>query len=133
MAEIKTFICPSCNRPILHEVLGDKNEATTETCGCCGRSWTVTELENGFASGAAGGATLESHPEADMLLAYSDDAESALAYLENYFETYDWEAFNHTSALGVPAVAASKAVIGLRFGIDGKGRRFFVVERTKPL
>ena len=104
MAEIKTFICPSCNRPILHEVLGDKNEATTETCGCCGRSWTVKELEKGFASGAAGGATLESHPEADMLLAYSDDAESALAYLENYFETYDWEAFNHTSALGVPAV-----------------------------
>lgn len=104
MPEIKTYICPSCNRTILHEVRGEKDDASSsETCSCCGRTWTVKELENAFASGAVGGATQESHPAEDIL-AYSDDAESALAYLENFYETYDWAAFNRTSSLGVPAV-----------------------------
>jgi len=102
MAKV-TYLCPHCNSVVLHEVPEDQtNETDFEICGSCGTKLYVKDLEkkpDGY-----GGAETNYEGASSAVVSYIDDAESALAYLENFFENYDWDDFMYTSAISVPAI-----------------------------
>lgn len=105
MAQIINYACPSCGSPILHDAKPDKGNATdSEFCSCCQRRWTIKELENKPSLDGMYSAVAGALPAGDALVAYADDAESALAYLENCFDTYNWDDFILTSELTIPAI-----------------------------
>ncbi|MCH5143207.1 MAG: DUF5050 domain-containing protein [Clostridiales bacterium] len=105
MAQIINYTCPSCGSPILHDAKPDKGNATdSEFCSCCQRRWTIKELDNKPSIDGMFSAAVGSMPAGDALVAYADDAESALAYLENCLDTYNWDDFILTNALTIPEI-----------------------------
>ncbi len=101
MENIVSYRCPSCGAEILHEC-GEKENAY-EICGRCRTRHAVADLENKSAP-HGGGSGYASVTDAIAAVTYIDDAESALAYLENRFDNYDWNAFAETVALSLPDV-----------------------------
>ena len=106
MAQIINYTCPSCGSPILHDAKPDKGNATdSEFCSCCQRRWTIKELENRPSAGIGQpSAVIGALPAGEAIVAYADDAESALAYLENFLDTYNWDDFILTSQLTIPSI-----------------------------
>ena len=100
MAQIVNYTCPSCGSPILHDA---GSSADSEFCSCCQRRWTIKELENKPSFGSSS-AVIGALPAGDALVSYADDAESALAYLENFLDTYNWDDFILTTQLTIPAI-----------------------------
>ena len=101
MENIVSYRCPSCGAEILHEC-GEKENAY-EICGRCRTRHAVADLENKSAP-HGGGSGYASVTDAIAAVTYIDDAESALAYLENRFDNYDWNAFAETVALSLPCL-----------------------------
>lgn len=99
----REFSCPTCGAGLLHT---DENGGTTVVCESCNREWNVKDLENrpAFKPEYAGTGNKELNTADAAVVSYIDDSESALAFLNNYFENYDWDGFITTSALNVPTI-----------------------------
>lgn len=107
MGNIINYFCPNCNASIQHE--DGENEAQFEYCPQCGSQISLDRLRAAAASNIGASAPPPSYLGSSVgsdaaAVTYLDTAESALAYLENYFETYNWDDFAYTSALTIPAV-----------------------------
>lgn len=103
MGKTINYYCPNCGASILHEVDDNGSGRSKELCGCCQSEFSIDELKKSAQSGKAGyNSAADKNGEA--MVAYIDDSESAFAYLENYFELYDWDSFVFTSAVAIPEV-----------------------------
>lgn len=102
MSKIVTYVCPKCGASIEHDLEpADGKVNDHEQCTYCQRWFSIEELENYERGGAtAQGTNVTSAPTA-MYSSYIDDSESALAFLDNYFETYDWNKFYYNSELSI--------------------------------
>lgn len=98
----REFSCPTCGASLLYD---SENGAATVICESCNHEWNVKDLENRLTfkpevMGAGNGMNT-----ADAAaVSYIDDSESALAFLNNYFENFNWDEFMMTSALSVPTI-----------------------------
>ena len=97
------YLCPNCNGSLMYEQHDGKvGEDDYVICGCCGTKHYVRDLEKKHESSLSGASAYVGATASPV--SYPDTAESALAYIENYFETYDWNDFMYTSAISVPAI-----------------------------
>lgn len=113
MSKLITYVCPSCGGQILHDA---DSQTDSEVCSFCGTQHSLTELSgdsniSGKAKSAgastymgASGGTGYVSVDGDAMVSYIDESESALAFLENYFETYDWDSFCNYATLAIPTI-----------------------------
>lgn len=101
MAEkLLTGFCPNC-----HCVLDYDANGSSVQCPRCDCNIAVNNVRQSLDVPAS-----ESHIEAGesavltQFISQIETAESGLAYLENYFENFDWKEYNHTAALRVYAL-----------------------------
>ena len=100
MSKIITYTCPNCNGQILHD---ESSKDDYEICSFCGTEHSISALKGSAdISGAASGDPVVSSGAAAV--EYIDQAESALAYVENFFENYDWDTFCNNTMLTIPAI-----------------------------
>lgn len=88
-------LCPTCSRPLSYVPGGDP-----VTCESCGNTWTANQLERHDAPAAPTSAAAAT----TALIASIDNSDSALAYLESFFEEADWEDFYRSSDLSFPQI-----------------------------
>ncbi len=84
MSETKRLMgyCPNCNRSLSYA-----QESQIVTCPCCDKEVTPmlkTANENSFDRNS---------PSTEAVMMGFDNPESAIVYLENYFENYDWSEY----------------------------------------
>lgn len=106
MAKIITYVCPSCGGQILHD---DESTSDYEICSFCGTKHSLSSLGNDTNIAGAKAETGSSYmgvtgATGDAMVAYIDESESALAYLDNFFENYDWDSFCNYATLTIPTV-----------------------------
>ena len=103
MPNFKTLTCPSCGRPLLYDLDAQNAEAQKIVCDACGNEWDVRAIE-GRTDSIANVGVYEQEMSDAATVSYIDDSVSALAFLENYFENYEWDDFNMTSSMSIPTV-----------------------------
>ena len=89
MSEILSGFCPNCGSKLRYE----SNDSTV-TCFACDSTISVSDI--------GGNAKSSSAPALGAILTGFDNPESGVVFLENFFETYDWEAFQHSPDLAIP-------------------------------
>lgn len=94
----REFTCPSCGGRLLYQT---DAETDNVVCESCGNSWNVKDLENKPSYRAESETAVSAVAAA---VSYIDDSESAMAWLENHFETYEWNDFIMTSVMTLPEV-----------------------------
>lgn len=106
MSKIVTYVCPNCGAPIMHDLeSADGQVSESEICSACGSQFSISNLENrNRVEAAPQVAGVSSAPAGSMFASYIDDSESALAFIENYFENYNWSDFILTSSLSIPEI-----------------------------
>jgi len=93
---LKSVKCPNCGYPLKYE-----NNVDTVECVCCGSSFVPVEQSAPAAEPAsAATASLGGVLKVDGIKTSS----SALAYIEQFFEDYDWEAFAYAQTLSVSEI-----------------------------
>lgn len=95
MSEMLTKSCPNCGTKLTF----DQNDSTV-TCYSCDCVIEVAELSGNSATGAAAFGQMAAMP---AILGF-DNPESGIVFLENFFETYDWETYKQTSAIAIPEI-----------------------------
>lgn len=92
MSTLLTGICPNCGSKLSYE-----SDASTVTCYACDSSLRVSELSgaNKSASGAMSG-----------FAAFTgfDNPESGVVFLENFFDSYDWDAYQLLPDIEIPEI-----------------------------
>ena len=95
-ANLKTLRCPTCGAP-----LKAKNNTEAITCVYCGNTVVpIATTDAAAAPQSAGHADFGGTVRVEGIKTSS----SALAYMELFFEEYDWEAFGFSQALSVPEI-----------------------------
>ena len=94
MSEFLTGLCPNCGTKLTYE-----QKDKTVTCFACDCSINVSDLSGNNHSVAA--ATMASH----ATFVGFDNPESGVVFLENFFDTYDWAPYQHSSELLIPEIA----------------------------
>lgn len=93
MSELLTGLCPNCNSKLTY-----RSGERTVMCYACDSSVEVSELS---------GSTQGSGAAVSAVVAFGgfDNPESGIVFLENFFETYDWDSYQHSSDLQIPEIA----------------------------
>ena len=93
MSELLTGSCPNCGSKLSY----DPNESTV-TCFACDSTVRIGEIAGSKAQAAIGA------PSAFAMFTGFDNPESGVVFLENKFETYDWEAYQQLPDLEIPEI-----------------------------
>ena len=94
MSELLTGLCPNCGSKLTY-----KSNESTVMCFACDSSIEVSELSNNPKLGSGASAT------SYAAFVGFDNPESGVVFLENFFETYDWNAYQHIPDLAIPEIA----------------------------
>lgn len=97
--ELKLMHCPTCGEPLKVEKPGEPIVCVA----CCNTIVPVAEKTVGRAEEAFNGS---------IRVEGIKTSASALAYLEDFFEDYDWDSFSYAQTLSVSAI--DSLVSGLR-------------------
>ena len=89
-----TKICPNCLNPITYE-----EGASSIQCLYCDSFLTESQLKDSAYSGGSHSGTNAGYVSNITPASVIDSSDSGLAYLEQYFELYDWEEYRTTSDL----------------------------------
>lgn len=117
MAEIRSGKCPNCGTPVRYEV-GDASVA----CPNCGVESGVSAIETGERSsvqrarGASFGGAMGGFGAPVMGF---DNPESAVVFIQNFFETFDWESYKETSEIEICEIAEAVYNNKLKNGANG--------------
>lgn len=93
MSTLLTGSCPNCGSKLSYE----SNESTV-TCFACDSTVRVSDIagNRGFAAAAS--------PSAFASFTGFDNPESGVVFLENFFETYDWDAYQQLPDITIPEI-----------------------------
>lgn len=93
MGELLTGLCPNCGSKLTY-----KANDSTVMCFACDSSIEVSEFskesKNNFGSAMGSFAAFMGF----------DNPDSGVVFLENFFETYDWDTYQHTPELLIPEI-----------------------------
>ena len=87
-------VCRNCKNPLFYE-----EGQQVVHCMYCEQDTLVSEMSSVNTSNAATAVS-----GAAAIMASIDNADSALAYLENFFEGFNWDEFNETAELTIASV-----------------------------
>ena len=99
MSEKLTGKCPNCGSLLIYTA-----NATTVTCNACDVTSSISDLKSGSRSTrpASAEAKISSVPAA--IIGF-DNPESGIVFLENFFDTYNWEEYYDTDVIEIPDIA----------------------------
>ena len=95
MSTFLTGSCPNCGSKLSY----DANDATV-TCYACDSVIRISEVSASGNCGAPATANVN-------FAAFTgfDNPESGVVFLENFFETYDWDAYKQLPEITIPEIA----------------------------
>ena len=101
MAEkLLTGFCPNCYCKLDY----DANGSVVQCPGCDSNIAVGNVLDSLDVTSSVGGRESSESAVLTQFISQIETSESGLAYLENFFENYDWKEYNHTAALRVYAI-----------------------------
>ena len=93
MSELLTGSCPNCGCKLSYS-----QSDSTVTCVACDSVLTLSEIAGNSGANAAA-------PAAHSLFMGFDNPESGVVFLENFFESYDWDAYQLLPEIAIPELA----------------------------
>ena len=91
MSALLTGFCPNCGNKLRYE----SNDSTV-MCNACDSAISITELTKG-----SGASDVQSIPS---FMGF-DNPESGVVFLENFFDTYDWESYKQIPDIAIEEIA----------------------------
>ena len=96
MSELHSGFCPNCGSKLRYE-----SNASTVECYACDSTIQVAEI-----TAKGGGSQIgASAPISVAAFAGFDNPESGVVFIENFFDTYDWEAYQLIPDIEIPEIA----------------------------
>ena len=94
MSELLTGSCPNCGSKLLYDP-----KDSTVTCFACDSNLSVSEL------GGSKGSSFDAPASSFGAFMGFDNPESGVVFIENFFDTYDWEAYQSLPDIAIPEIA----------------------------
>ena len=92
MSALLTGFCPNCGNKLRYEA-----DESTVMCNACDCSISTSELGKGSASSL-------DKPAIPSFMGF-DNPESGVVFLENFFDTYDWESYKQIPDIAIEEIA----------------------------